>query len=167
MIPEKGKEHAAGIGLFERILPSRWDWPSVIGNFLLNFGTLEYLVFSFLKDHIPPEEFERVRSWHLKDRLARVQCYMRELQYPMEQQNAFSIFLLRVDDIRQIRNDLAHCHLLLHWSGGPNPPDIGVFNPKNLDEELEPSHIRTFKEILAAGEALTQLIEEAKILLPQ
>jgi hypothetical protein len=27
------------------ILPNRLDWPSAIGNFLLNFGTLECLVF--------------------------------------------------------------------------------------------------------------------------
>jgi len=44
------------------ILPDRLDWPSAIGNFLLNFGTLKYLVFVFLKDHLQPEEFDRVKE---------------------------------------------------------------------------------------------------------
>jgi hypothetical protein len=54
------------------ILPNRLDWPSTIGNFPLNFGTLEYLVFVFLKDHLPPEEFDRVKEHHLKDGLPEV-----------------------------------------------------------------------------------------------
>ncbi|MDX2079951.1 MAG: hypothetical protein SFU53_04145 [Terrimicrobiaceae bacterium] len=40
-----------------QILPARWDWPSAIGNFILNFGSLDYLVFVFLKDHLPAAEF--------------------------------------------------------------------------------------------------------------
>jgi len=49
------------------ILPERLDWSSAIGLFLINFGTLEYLVFVFLKDHLPPEHFEKVRKLHFKD----------------------------------------------------------------------------------------------------
>ena len=63
------------------ILPDRLDWPSAIGNFLLNFGTLEYLVFVLLKDHLQPEEFDRVKEYHLKDRLNRIQQQLKQKGY--------------------------------------------------------------------------------------
>ena len=44
------------------IMPERLDWSSAIGLFLINFGTLDYFVFVFLKDHLPPEEFARVKD---------------------------------------------------------------------------------------------------------
>ena len=44
------------------ITPARLDWPSAIGHFLLNYGTLDYLVFVFLKDHLSPDEFANVRN---------------------------------------------------------------------------------------------------------
>lgn len=75
------------------ILPNRLDWPSAIGNFLLNFGTLEYLVFGFLKDHLRPEEFDRVKERHLKDRLNRIEQQLRDEGYPPHEQKAFAVLV--------------------------------------------------------------------------
>ncbi len=53
------------------ILPIRLHWPSTLGNFLLNFGTLDYFVVVFLKDHLASEKFERIKNLHFKDRIIR------------------------------------------------------------------------------------------------
>ena len=63
-------------------MPARLDWPSAIGLFLLNFGTLDYLVFVFLKDNLSSEEFAIVKEWHFKDRVTRMGEQLKAANYP-------------------------------------------------------------------------------------
>ena len=37
------------------ILSARLDWPSAIGNFILNYGALDWHVFVFLESRTPPK----------------------------------------------------------------------------------------------------------------
>src|SRR5205085_9794035 len=93
------------------IVPARLDWPSTIGNFLLNFGTLDFLVFCFLKDHLSVEEFAKVKGWHFKDRLDRITQHMQEAKNPVEQQQEFAQLVTRLMPLRELRNHIAHGHL--------------------------------------------------------
>lgn len=43
------------------VVPARLDWPSTVGNFILNFGTLDLHVRDFLEAKLPPEDFAKLR----------------------------------------------------------------------------------------------------------
>ena len=143
------------------IMPARLDWPSAIGNFLLNYGTLDYFVFVFLKDHLSSDEFGRIREWHFNDRLKRIAQYLKDEKYPADQQTAFARLLERLEPIRELRNHLAHGHMYLRFDPETLKPRVTLFKAKDLDTGLLPEskHVE-FHELLTALATLTGLIEE-------
>ena len=143
------------------ILPARLDWPSAIGNFLLNFGTLDYFVFCFLKDHLSVDEFDKVKEWHFKDRIDRVGQHMQEAKFPAEQQREFAELVTRLEPIRELRNHIAHGHMLWRLDEKTKQPTVTVFKAKDLDTGSMPDakHVE-FAELLAALKTLTGLIED-------
>jgi len=143
------------------ILPDRLDWPSAIGNFLLNFGTLEYLVFVFLKDHLRPEEFDRVKDYHLKDRLNRVAQQLQEEGHPTHEQRAFAVLVEAIGPIRDLRNHLAHGHLYARYDVQTKKWSVTVFQANDVDTGFLPTstHVE-FEDLLTALGRLTELIEE-------
>ena len=74
-------EYAPGM-ISVPIQPVRLDWPSAIGNFLLNCGMMEYLLNVFLKDHLSPDVFTRVKEWHFNDRVERIAQFLKVQEYP-------------------------------------------------------------------------------------
>jgi len=81
------------------------------GHFLLNFGTLDYVVLVYLQKHLQPTEFERLREKHFKDRAIRLAEYLREEKYPEDKQIDFESLLMGIDQMRDLRNHIAHSHL--------------------------------------------------------
>ena len=142
------------------IVSARLDWPSAVGNFLLNYGTLDFLVFCFLKDHLPPEEFAKVKDWHFKDRLGRIAQHLQEAKCPAEQQNEFAQLFRRLEPIRELRNHIAHGHMYFRIDEETRQPTVTVFRAKDLDTGWTPDakHVE-FPELLAALKTLTELIE--------
>jgi hypothetical protein len=142
------------------ILPERLDWSSAIGNFLINFGTLDYLVFCFLKDHLLSEEFGKIKEWHFKDRLNRMGQHLQEAQSPADQQNEFAQLVTRLEPIRELRNHLAHGHMYVRFDEQTQKPTVTVFKAKDLDTGFLPDakHVE-FAELLTASKELTELIE--------
>lgn len=143
------------------VLPDRLDWPSAIGNFLLIFGTLEYFVFVFLKDHLPPEEFDRVKEHHLKDRLNRIEQQLRDEGYPEHEQRAFAALVEAIGPIRDLRNRLAHGHLYSRYDVQTQKWSVTVFQAKDVDTGFLPGskHVE-FGDLVTALKRLTELIEE-------
>ena len=141
-------------------MPERLDWPSAIGLFLLNYGTLDYCVFVFLKDHLSADEFVKVREWHFKDRLTRIAQHLKDEKYPAEQQTAFARMLERLEPIRELRNHIAHGHLYFRPDAETQKPTITLFKAKDLDTGFLPGskHVE-FAELKAALRTLTELIE--------
>lgn len=143
------------------ILPERLDWSSAIGNFLLNYGTLDYFVFCFLKDHLAEEEFAKVKEWHLKNRLERIAQHMQEAKFSEDQQKEFAQLVQRLDPIRELRNHIAHGHMYVRIDEETHKPTVTVFRAKDLDTGFLPDakHLE-FAELLAALKTLTELIED-------
>jgi len=143
------------------ILPDRLDWPSAIGNFLLNFGTLEYLVFVFLKDHLRPEEFDRVKEYHLKDRLNLIEQQLKQEGHPPHEQRAFAVLVEAIGPIRDLRNRLAHGHLCTRYDVQTKKWSVTVFKAKDVDTGFLPTskHVE-FEDLVTALGRLTELIEE-------
>jgi len=138
------------------ILPTTLDWPSTIGNFLLNFGTLEYLTFVFLKDNLPPEEFVSLRAKPLYERLNRMAGHL-----PTEEQTAFAQLRERLEPIRQLRNHIAHGHMYASFDPETKKPRVTVLKAKDVDTGLDPDseHVE-FAELVTALTTLPSLIEE-------
>ncbi len=147
------------------ILPDRLDWSSAIGNFLLNYGTLDYLVFCFLKDHLSSEEFAKLKEWHLKNRLDRIAQHMQEANFPADQQQQFARLVTRLEPIRELRNHIAHGHMYVRIDEQTQKPTVTVFRAKDLDTGFLPDakHVE-FPELLAALNMLTELIEDFQCL---
>jgi len=145
------------------IAPARLDWPSMIGNFLLNYGTLDYLVFVFLKDHLSTREFATGREWHFKDRMERIAQHLKDAKYSAKQQSAFAELAKRLEPIRELRNHVAHGHMYLRMESGQ--PTITVFKAKDLDSGFLPGskHVK-FSELLEAASELTAIIDEFQLL---
>lgn len=142
------------------IAPSRLDWPSAIGNFLLNFGTLDFFVFCFLKDHLSPEEFAKLKDWHLNDRLRRIAQQLKEAKYPDEKQKEFAELFMRLEPIRELRNHIAHGHMYSRFDEETNEIKVSVFKAKDLDTGWTPGakHVE-FSELLEGLKMLDELIE--------
>ena len=147
------------------ILPARLDWPSAIGNFLLNCGMLEYLLNVFLKDHLSPDVFKRVKEWHFNDRVERIAQFLKVQEYPPEQQTAFARLRDRLEPIRRLRNHIAHGHMYLRLDAETRKPIVTLFKAKDLDTGLLPDseHVE-FAELQAALATLTGLIDEFQAL---
>jgi len=147
---------------FVPIFPSRLDWPSTIGNFLLNFGTLEYLVNIYLQDHIDPAEFSKVKVWHLKDRLTRVAQDLVNSR-PVQVQGEFNDLLARLDPIRDLRNHIAHGYFILLLNDKGHAPEVLIARPIDAGQENTPEarHV-TFGELRAHLTELTEVIEGFK-----
>ena len=134
---------------------------SAIGNFLLNYGTLDYFVFVYLKDHLSPSEFAAVKEWHFKDRVMKIAQHLKDAGYPAEQQLAFARLLERLEPIRELRNHIAHGHMYFRLDAETLMPTVTLFKAKDLDTGFLPdsNHVE-FDELLAALKTLTELIEE-------
>jgi hypothetical protein len=142
------------------IIPARLDWPSAIGNFLLNYGTLDYFVFCFLKDHLSVEEFAKVKEWHLKNRLDRIAQHLQEKTFPAEQQKEFAQLVTRLEPIRELRNHIAHGHMYCRIDEVTKQLAVTLFKAKDVDTGFEPGakHVE-FPELLTALSTLRELTE--------
>src|SRR5688572_17161514 len=94
------------------IMPARFDWPSTLGLFLLNFGILDYSIMVYLKDHLEPAEYEQVRNWHMKDRVVRISKHLSDNGCPTDERSEFESLSARLDPLRELRNHVAHGHLI-------------------------------------------------------
>jgi hypothetical protein len=143
------------------ILPADLNWPSAVGNFLLNFGTLEYFVMVFLKDHLPTDDYARARKLHLKDRLNVIVKHLRKHDYPAKDQEAFTRLCDQLAPYRDIRNQLAHGHLMVRVDPSSGQLKVSIMNVVDLDAAHEPDTIHVeYSDLMNALPILTGLIEQ-------
>ena len=138
-------------------MPDRLDWSSSIGLFLINYGTLDYFVFVFLKDRLSSDEFDQVKEQPFKTRVTRIAEHLRH----EKEREAFDRLMERVEPIRQLRNHLAHGHMYVCLEPGTLTPTVTVFRAKDVDTGLMPdaTHVE-FAELQAGLKTLGELIEE-------
>jgi hypothetical protein len=142
-------------------LPGRLDWYSAVGLFVINFGVLDYKMFEFLHERLPSGDFQRLREKHFKDRLGAIRECLKTNHYPEAQRAAFDRFTERIDDIRAIRNHIAHGFIYLHWTETEHPPSLMLCNPKDIYAELDPASSRLeFADLANANASLCDLIKD-------
>lgn len=150
------------------ILPERLDWPSVIGNLILNFSILDSLVIQFLRNHLPDEAFEKVRNWHFKDRVDHIGEILEKSGRSKEELAAFGRFVSDLDPVRALRNHVAHGHFLLRFDPNAQGFTLSVFQAKDLGSELMPNarHV-AFDELRDGVTKLPVLIESMNQLISE
>jgi hypothetical protein len=146
------------------IQSARLDWPSAIGQFLLSFGTLDYLIVVYLKSNLEPSEFAKVKEWGFKDRMSRMGQHLGD-SGTADRRDQFARIVARLDPTRELRNQIAHGHMLCKMNEESAAKAISLSLPKDLDQEYSPEarHV-TFDELRASLGELTELIEELKAL---
>ena len=146
-----------------QIYPARWDWPSAIGTFLINFGMIEYLSSAYLKDNLELQEFAKLQQQPLKDRIERIQQHLYEVHRPSNKNADFDRLFKRFDSIRELRNHVAHGHFVFLMNEETQVCGISLGLPRDLDQESSPEarHV-TFDELMASLSELTELIEALK-----
>jgi hypothetical protein len=139
--------------------PRMDDWMRALGHFLLNFGTLDYMLLLYLQKRLERSEFETLRRKHFNDRAMRLAEYLREAKYPKDKQSEFESLLIGIDQMRDLRNHIAHSHLLMRWEPATDTLVPSASLPKDLDREYSPEvrHVQ-FAELSAGIVALTKLI---------
>jgi diadenosine tetraphosphate (Ap4A) HIT family hydrolase len=139
------------------------DWSSVIGHFMINFGTLDLLAQDFLQSILPPDEFSRLRDRHFHDRIQRIKQHVTEADYPPEKQQAMAQFLVRLEPARELRNHIAHGLLRIGMAEDQKTLVLTLSLPRDLDGPGSPQALHlTHQELLTALTALTALIEDFK-----
>ena len=143
------------------IMPARLDWPSAVGNFLLNFGVLDLGVLDFLESSLPPEQFAKVKDWHLRDRIKIIMKHLQTGGYSTAKLDAFERFFIRLEPIRELRNHIAHGTMRLGLTPDQRTWEVTLSLPRDMDGSNTPGaqHL-TFKELETALGELPRLIEE-------
>ena len=137
------------------------SWSSTIGLFLINCGTLDYLVFVFLKDNLAPREFATFQKRGLRERIEGITLHLIEANYPEAEQVAFANWAERFQPIRELRNHLAHGHMYARIHPETQKPTLTVFQAKDLDTGWLPDsqHVE-FAKLQSGLKTLGELIEE-------
>jgi len=135
------------------------DWHSAVGNFILNFGTLEMLVRFFLEKHLASSDFEDCRKLHFKDLLEIVAMCMADAGFPTSDQDAFMELCEELNTIRDLRNHLAHCHLTVNIEKG-SEPEATLSMPRDQDRPFDPETRQlTFSDLQDGLHRLNQASE--------
>jgi len=110
---------------------------------------------------IAAEEFTRIKGRHFQDRIALVKSLVASGPYSDEKRQVFEKFFARLDPIRELRNQIAHGHLLSRWLEDAKTWQISLVLPKDLDAPTAPEtrHLDS-AELTEALTELTELIEE-------
>lgn len=112
-----------------------------VGHFLLNFGTLEYLVLILLEKNLSEKEYERISRFHFKDKVVRALDIIGTAD-PVRLSEEEALKLNEdIETVRVLRNHLAHGHLmtdLVSESG----PRIGVVLARDAVQTSE-AEVRT------------------------
>ena len=145
------------------ILPARLDWPSAIGNFLMNFGALHYLVIEHLNTSLEASEFARYKERPFKDQIMRIAQHLQQNPSAIEKQREFQLLLNRLDAVRTLRNHIAHGHMLCRLDPASGSWVVSITLPKDLDVPYvaETVHL-TFDELRTRLDELRELIEAFK-----
>ena len=139
----------------------RLDWSSVIGLFMINFGTLDLLAQDFLQSILPPDEFSRLRDRHFHDRIQRIKQHVTQANYLPEKHQAMAQFFDRLEPTRHLRNHIAHGLLRIGLAEDQKTWLMTLSLPRDLDGSGSPQALHlTYQELLTAGKTLTDLIEE-------
>ena len=114
----------------------------------------------YLTNHLPPEEFAKIKDRHFQDRIERIRKHVQEADVPAVKREQFAVWAARLNPVREIRNHIAHGLLRLTLAEDKKTCLMTVSLPRDLDGSNSPAarHL-TLDELLDASEQLSDLME--------
>jgi hypothetical protein len=142
-------------------MPDRLNWSSAIGLFIINFGMLDFEVFEFLESRLQPDLFTKIKKEYFQDRITCIKTLVSGGQFSPENKQAFAKFFIRLEPLRELRNHIAHAHMLSLVVNEGDASTQSLSLPRDLDAPYSPDsrHV-DLKELIGALTELTSLIEE-------
>src|SRR5262245_60507139 len=114
-------------------MPERLDWHSAIGNFMVNFGTLDLFLSDCLEQTLTSDEFAKVKYWHFHDRLEVLKKELAQRAFPKATVDDVENLLSRTEPIRELRNHIAHGTMRLGLGADKHTWDVTLSLPRDLD----------------------------------
>jgi|GEM_PF-6826169 len=142
------------------VLPQRLDWASVIGLFILNFGSLELVLANILKFRSKSESKKAVvkKSFHEKirclDHLADSHPSM------VEKRTQWKGLIVRMDAIRDLRNHLSHSTLLHSVSEDLKSLNQVLCLTHDVSADASDALRVTFEELFNQNQLMADLLGE-------
>jgi hypothetical protein len=117
-------------------------WIIAIGKFMINFGAIEQLSFSWVESlSKDPADFEKALDLQLSKRIDLILRLVERSDLSKQVRREIVKALGTARLLARLRNDIAHSPLVFGWRGPADhrPPDfIGSFNAKKLKGKNEP-----------------------------
>ena len=122
---------------------------------------LDYLVFEFLESRLPPDQFPKIKAEPFQVRIGRIKEHVNRSGYPAKSKERFNEFFERLEPVRELRNHIAHGHLLLRQAEDTKSLVLTLSLPRDLDAAYSPESRRLpYSELEKSLGDLTELIEE-------
>src|SRR5436190_11819481 len=147
------------------LLPDKLDWSSAIGNFILNFGVLDWNLLAFLEVQLADDDFTKIKRGHFHDRVEALKSAFACGAYSEEQKQAFAKFFDRVEKVRELRNHIAHGLMCFRVADDLKSAKLTLTLPRDIaaieGPDSGPDTMQLeFSEFLTASHDLAGLIEE-------
>ena len=147
------------------LLPDKLDWSSAIGNFILNFGVLDWNLLAFLEVQLADDDFTKIKRGHFHDRVEALKSAVAWGAYSEEQKQAFAKFFDRVEKVRELRNHIAHGLMCFRVADDLKSAKLTLTLPRDIaaieGPDSGPDTMQLeFSEFLTASHDLAALIEE-------
>jgi len=141
----------------------RLDWAPAIGLFSTNFGQLDLAVQNFLETNLSPEEFVQFKDRHFSDRIERIREHVQQPGFSVEKGDEFEKLVLRLEPIREIRNQIAHGLMRMGLAEDLKTWTITLSLSRDADGTNSPEarHL-TFTELLKASTDIADLTDDFK-----
>lgn len=110
---------------------------------MLSFGSLEYMVLAFLKDHLPEGEFETLKKRGFADRILSVAKIFESTQPSQMERDSFEHLITRIKPLRELRNQIAHG--LMHARFAPETGELKLVLLRALD--IDAAHVPETREV--------------------
>jgi hypothetical protein len=139
----------------DQIFAAQAGWASVIGNFIIKFGQLEYFVCVYIKDRLPTElDPALTKKTDLSKRLKWIRKDF--VENNPTQLSAFDQWRDDLEPLRVLRNHIAHGYFL--FTQVDNKPAICVCQVKDLDDES--GRRLTLDELQTQTAVLSSLVQQ-------
>jgi hypothetical protein len=145
-------------------MPARLDWPSAIGNIILNFGAMDWHLTVFLEKHLPEAKFMAVKNLSFQERAKRVKSVMEKTAEFSRKRSEAKQFFARLEQIRLLRNQIAHGQLAVKMNEKCEIESVALTQSRELGGEPGQAQPLRFNGLVKAMTELGRLLEEFQTL---
>ena len=143
-----------------QVLPQNIDWPSFIGNFILNYGALDLALTDVLKRRLPEECWNALTKKSFHERVLRLGKLAGEQPEMIAQKQQWDSLIHSLKPLRDFRNLLAHSTLVHTLSEDGRTVTQTLSFTDDVSASKDERQRVTFEELLSQAAVLADIIGE-------